>query len=288
MKKQSPLQPFRSRLREGLWAITFLGLLAATLAPLLIWSQVAGHEISVAEQAVLILAVTWVCQLLRKQPLTDVLGRANRESIRDLVVGLLLGVALMLVPAAVLGLFGSVTWAINTASLMPTLSVVSVMAAVAVAEELLFRGFLFQRLIGAFGPWAAQLAIAGLFLLTHLNNPGMEGSAKLLASANIFLASILFGLAYLRTGGLAMPIGIHFAANAMQGAMLGMAVSGNAQAGLLIPSFHSSGWLTGGSFGLEASLPGLTAVVLAVALLAHPRLWARTGKVPTVKEASDA
>lgn len=54
-----------------------------------------------------------------------------------------------------------------------------------------------------------------------------------------------------------MPIGIHFAANWVQGTLLGFGVSGNEDPGLLHPVFNSApAWLTGGQFGLEAVYPG--------------------------------
>jgi len=127
---------------------------------------------------------------------------------------------------------------------------------------MLFRGFIFQRLIGSVGRWPAQLIISGLFLLTHLNNPGMTGIVRLIASTNIFLASTLFGIAYIKTRSLAMPIGIHFMANFMQGIILGFGVSGIDGYHILLPVVDDAPiWLTGGSFGLEASFPGLTVVM---------------------------
>jgi membrane protease YdiL (CAAX protease family) len=56
-----------------------------------------------------------------------------------------------------------------------------------------------------------------------------------LASLNIFLASVLFRLAFLRTRRLAMPLGLHFMANLMQGTILGLGFSGKSQPGLLTP-----------------------------------------------------
>jgi membrane protease YdiL (CAAX protease family) len=136
-------------------------------------------------------------------------------------------------------------------------------AGVAAAEELLFRGFVFQRLISGLGQWPAQLITAAFFLLTHLNNPGMTGTVKVIASINIFLASILFGLAFVRTGSLAMPLGLHWMANWVQGGILGFGVSGTEQLGLLKPVLgETPAWLTGGQFGLEASLPGLFCLVV--------------------------
>lgn len=61
--------------------------------------------------------------------------------------------------------------------------------------------------------WPAQLLLGGYFLLTHLNNPGMTGSFKIMASMNIFLASFVFGFAFIRTQSLAMPLSLHFMAN---------------------------------------------------------------------------
>jgi hypothetical protein len=109
--------------------------------------------------------------------------------------------------------------------------------------------------------------MAGYFLLTHLNNPGMTGDIKVLASINIFIASLVFGLAFIRTKSLAMPLGLHFMANLMQGGVLGFGVSGTEQSGLLAPVFSKVPiWLTGGQFGLEASILGLVCVVLIFVL----------------------
>ncbi|MBL0053002.1 MAG: CPBP family intramembrane metalloprotease [Bacteroidetes bacterium] len=86
----------------------------------------------------------------------------------------------------------------------------SIFLLAAIAEELLFRGFLFQRLIQAFGNWPAQLIIASLFLLTHLNNPNMIGILKTLACINIFIASIMFGITYLKNSEFSNAFGLTF------------------------------------------------------------------------------
>jgi len=118
-------------------------------------------------------------------------------------------------------------------------------------------------LIDDFGKWPAQLIIAGLFLLTHLNNPGMTGTIKVLAFINIFIASILFGISFIKTNRLAMPLGLHFMANFVQGTVLGFGVSGERESSLLTPLFNTNmQWLTGGVFGLEASIPGLAFLIL--------------------------
>lgn len=110
--------------------------------------------------------------------------------------------------------------------------------------------------------------MAAYFTLNHWDNPGMTGTVKILASINIFLASILFGLAYIKTQSLAMPIGLHLMLNFTQGTLLGFGVSGNEQAGVLTPQILSGNtcW-TGGQFGLEASAPGLLFIIIGCFVL---------------------
>ena len=256
------------RLRNGWWAAIFMVVLTVLLFPCLLAALHVGRELSIYEQAAIILAATWICQGLRRRPLGEVTGRPGVPWLRQLAIGAALGAALMLVPALLLATGGWIAWRPNPVGLTALTSSLAVMAAVAFAEELLFRGFLFQRFVAGLGVWPAQILIGGLFLLTHLDNQGMEGATRVWAGINIFLASILFGQAYLRTRSLALPIGIHFMANVTQGGVLGLGVSGAAEQGLLTPQLATGmTWLTGGTFGLEASLPGLASVVALLVIL---------------------
>lgn len=63
-----------------------------------------------------------------------------------------------------------------------------------------------------------------------------------------------------------LPIGLHLMASVVQGVVLGFGVSGEAEPSLLAPQFLSvAEWLTGGAFGVEASLPGLVTVGILLA-----------------------
>jgi hypothetical protein len=137
---------------------------------------------------------------------------------------------------------------------------------VAFNEEILARGYPFQRLVESAGPWVGQLVLAALFALLHWRNPGMHGTTKVWATLNIGLAALLLGFCYLRTRSLALPIGVHLGWNWAQGSLLGFGVSGTtAIRGLWTPIFHGRPeWLTGGAFGLEASLP--CALVCGIAI----------------------
>jgi uncharacterized protein len=245
------------------WVVIFFLTLSALLFPLIILADRFSFEIKMVHQVILIAVVSIICQLLRHKSISDLTGSINFIWLKELFTGLLIGAALMGLPVLLLILFGYIHWQVNVFSFSTILSGFSIFLLAAIAEELLFRGFMFQRLIQTFGKWPAQLIVAALFLLTHINNPGMIGIVKTLAAINIFMASIMFGIAYIKTQSLAMPLGLHFMANYMQGTVLGFGISGGEAPSLLKPLFdHAPLWLSGGEFGIEASIFGLCFVIL--------------------------
>lgn len=253
-------------LRNGWWIAAFFLILAILLLPTIIISAQFRREVTIADQALIIVAATTAIQALRRKPIWEVTGQPDRRWLTQFIVGGALGALLMALPALVLVALGLVRFDLSGVAPPALAKAALLMAGVALAEELLFRGVLFQRLIDGLGVWPAQVLTALLFVLTHLNNPGMEGATRIWAGCNIFLASVLFGLAFIRTRSLAMPIGIHFMANLMQGVILGFGVSGEAEPSLATPRFLADApWVTGGAFGLEASLPGLLTLLAIVA-----------------------
>lgn len=252
-----------NKVRSIWWIPIFFFFLVLFLFPAILVAQKKSVDVSIPIQAILIIIVTIICQLLRKESITAITGKFNIKWLRQLFIGLSIGAALMIVPAFILTILGFVHWQINDISFSTIILGFTVFVGVAIAEELLFRGFFFQRLIESFGKWPAQLIIAGLFLLTHINNPGMIGMTKIMASLNIFIASIMFGVAFIKTNSLAMPLGLHFMANFMQGTILGFGVSGEKEQSLFKAiSVKCPIWLNAGEFGLEASLLGLVTVTI--------------------------
>jgi len=79
----------------------------------------------------------------------------------------------------------------------------------AFGEEMLFHGYAFQLLIRRLGAFATILPAAVIFGLAHMENP----HSNLLGIGNTMLWGVLFGYAYLRTGALWLPIGLHFGWN---------------------------------------------------------------------------
>jgi membrane protease YdiL (CAAX protease family) len=79
----------------------------------------------------------------------------------------------------------------------------------AVGEEMLFRGYGFQVLANAIGPFATILPVAVLFAVAHMGNRNVTT----LGLVNTGLFGVLLGYAFFRSGDLWLPIGIHFGWN---------------------------------------------------------------------------
>ncbi|WP_306590722.1 type II CAAX prenyl endopeptidase Rce1 family protein [Geothrix sp. 21YS21S-4] len=226
--------------------------------------------------AVVALAATWVCLRVEDEPLRAIGLERGRAFLKDFVAGVLLGAAIIGIAACAVRLLGGFHW-VRTPRVGPAalLSGIWLYLAVAWAEELLFRGYPFQRAARGLGFPAAQAAFALAFAAAHWNNPGMSGATRIWATLTIALAALLLGLAWRRTGSLALPIGLHLGWNWMQGPLLGFGVSGTSDgAGWWTPVFHGRPqWLTGGEFGLEAS--AACALACAAAILG---LWRWKGR----------
>ncbi|WP_158883121.1 type II CAAX endopeptidase family protein [Rhodanobacter sp. L36] len=183
--------------------------------------------------------------------------------------GLLLGIVLFSSAVGILWLVGSyhVTGTDPSVDWLPEVLVAGLGAGI--GEEIMFRGGLFRIVEEGLGTWWA-LAISALFFgAAHAFNPG----ATLWSSAAIAIeAGILFGLLYHLTRSLWACVGLHAAWNTMQGTFYGIPVSGMKAHGWLVSYRTGPDWLSGGSFGAEASVVALllcsvVSVVLATIAL---------------------
>ncbi|MBY0572450.1 MAG: CPBP family intramembrane metalloprotease [Undibacterium sp.] len=243
------------------WILIFFIVLASMLIPCIVLASANGGKLAIEFQALLIIITTVICQRLRRASFFEVWGHIDRQWFKQLLWGIVAGTLLMLLPAILLMFAGLLHFQLNTIDYPSILTSLSLFVAVAVSEELTFHGFMFQRLVNGVGVWIAQLGMSAYFLLNHSDALISAGSIGYLAGLNIFIAGLMFGMAYLYTKSLALPIGIHFAANLVQGGILGFGVSGSSNNGIFTPIFDQDlPWLTGGQFGLEASIPGLLAV----------------------------
>jgi membrane protease YdiL (CAAX protease family) len=215
------------------------------------------------------LFLTWLFLHEEGQPLASVGLGLDRRWFRQFLQGLLAGGGLIGLMVLAVVLAGGCHLARNPGAGAGTLLADGwLYLAVALSEELLFRGYLFQRLERGLGTRPTLALVALLFAAAHLGNPGMTGATRVWASLDIAIAGLLLGLCYLRTRSLALPMGLHLGWNWTQGALLGFGVSGLPGGGWWTPVLHRGPvWVTGGTFGLEASLPCAVVGILACGVL---------------------
>lgn len=128
----------------------------------------------------------------------------------------------------------------------------------AVGEELMFRGYGFQLLLARIGPFATILPVSVLFGVFHANNPNVTP----LAVVNTIGWGVVLGVAFLRSGDLWLPIGLHFGWNWVL-PLAGVELSGFTMniAGYAMEWKVSDLW-SGGAYGPEGGL--LTSLVLVL------------------------
>ena len=141
---------------------------------------------------------------------------------------------------------------------------------VGIYEEVSYRGYSLRNVaegmnFSVIGPyWSLILAITVTslaFAMAHARNP----NATVAGIINTVLGGFVYGLPFLLTGRLGLPIGIHITWNFFQGPVFGYEVSGVGFGGSVIATSKSGPPLwTGGEYGPEGGL--LATGMLAVAL----------------------
>lgn len=222
-----------------------------------------GRE-ALASVLALLLVGRWV---ERRGPAA--LGFPLRGAGRELGAGVALGGGLMLAVVGALALAG---WyrAVDTGEApaqeaRDALAWAAIYAAVAVEEEVQFRGILFRLVEEWLGSGPALLLSSALFGFAHHQNAG----ATVFSSVAIALeAGLLLGACYMLTRSLWFATAVHLAWNWVQGALLGVPVSGTFVEGALDGQLRGPEVWTGGAFGVEASaLTVLLTTTAGVALL---------------------
>jgi membrane protease YdiL (CAAX protease family) len=238
---------------------------AALSAPLV--ALVVGPGLA----ALVLWLYSWFVRRFEQRPVDEL---ARPHALRQVLGGATGGLALALaaiVTIALLGGYQITGWG----TVAGALTVLGMMCAVAVVEEVVFRGVILRLLQRRYGTWIALAASAMLFGLLHLLNPGatLWGAVAIAVEAGLML-----GAAFVATGSLWLPIGLHLGWNVALAGIFGTVTSGSDVQGALLAAVTTGPtWLTGGEFGPEASLIAVvlcSIVTTALLVRAH-----RTGRI---------
>ena len=213
-----------------------------------------GHGTSISNVvsvAITVLVVSYAyygfVRVIERRSVTEL---SSQNMFVELASGMLVGAILFSVTIGILWLLGYYkVIGINPWTVIFSWLVLAIISGV--SEELLFRGILFRVVEESLGTWLSLAISALIFGLFHLANPNatLWGAIAIAIEAGIMLAA-----AFVYTRRLWLPIGIHFAWNFVQGAIFGVAVSGNEATGLLQSTLSGPPSLSGGDFGAEGSI----------------------------------
>jgi membrane protease YdiL (CAAX protease family) len=151
-------------------------------------------------------------RIFDRRPFTDIGLQGGRASCQTLAIGLILGggaATVMLTAPLIAGTGHLVPQSAVPFSWASLVFYLVALATAATGEEMIFRGYAFQLLIGRIGAFATVLPVAVIFGLTHASNP----HATRLGLFNTFLWGVVLGVAFLRSRDLWLPIGLHYGWN---------------------------------------------------------------------------
>lgn len=196
---------------------------------------------------------------------------------KNLLYGILIGIGTFVVailPAILSGGLGfNVAPTIDGQAIAASFVVLFLAAAF---EEVFFRGYLLQTFTRSGLAWLPIVLTSGFFAAVHMANP----NANYISTINTAIAGVWFAVAYLKTRDLWLAFGIHFAWNFFQGPIFGVELSGMktfTNASILTETDSGPAWLTGGDYGIEASLACTAALLISIAVI---------GLMPSVSAAS--
>lgn len=205
------------------------------------------------------------------------LGFSFRGYAKHAFIGLFAAIAiigigtLMLVAFKYLRFTG---WFINGQDLFISLGI---MVLVAIAEEMVFRGYILNNLMQSTNRYAALAISAAIFGIAHSTNPNFSW----IAFINIILAGFILGINYIYTQNLWYAVLFHFAWNFFQGPVVGYEVSGLNFQSIFQVELSGNEIITGGKFGFEGSI--VASVLIIIATLVQAYVYERKLKAALVK-----
>jgi membrane protease YdiL (CAAX protease family) len=256
--------PVRVGAEVVVYVVFFFAALAFAIEPLMRWFAGDLGGLTSARLLGALMANWLALRVFTEYRIADLGLLWNRPSADNLVYGLGGGVGAALLALGAPLLVGAAHWqhtpdAAPSAAAIPYVGLLLLLGSA--GEEIFFRGFGFQALMGAFGELAAIIPGALAFGLLHLLNP----NSSWLGAINTIGFGVVFGYAFARSRDLWLPIGLHFGWN------LTLPLFGAALSGLRINiTGYEMSWTagklwSGGDYGPEAGLWTSVVVMLMFA-----------------------
>lgn len=217
------------------------------------------------------------CLISRKsRPILKVLGKTLKgNTLKMFGLGLLIGGGMNLLCAIAAMLNGDIHISFDSVPLIPILGLFVAVVVQSGAEEMICRGFLYQKLRrGYVLPAVAIVGNALYFSALHMSNTGIT----VLALATILMSGIKYSLMVYYFDSMWVVIGAHTAWNYMQNIILGLPNSGLVSEYSIFKLEAVSGnnsLVYNAEFGIESTLFALLLQILVSAAVLY---WGRKNK----------
>jgi membrane protease YdiL (CAAX protease family) len=181
----------------------------------------------------------------------------------EAAIGMATGWAIAVACVLPLVLFGGIAIVLFTqlAAWGWLLAEMAFFALMALGEEIVFRGYGFQRFAHALGPAGATLGFAAFYGIMQSLLPGSSRASMAVSIA----LSLVLTTAYLRTRALWLSWGLNFGWKASRALLFGLAISGiNSHSPVVQGNPMGPFWLTGGGYGLDGSWAAFVLLLAAI------------------------
>lgn len=192
---------------------------------------------------------------------------ASGNQLYKLLLGSLIAIVIMSLSIIILTKLNVLTiQKVDSLNLKITLDLIMFFAVLALFEEIMVRGIAYGVLRNNFGAIAVILITSVIFLVPHLTNKGIT----IYSLISILLGGIILGTLRELSGDIIIPFAFHFFWNLSQG-FFGLEVSGGETVATIFRSkFEGTNIMTGGVFGIEASIITIGLLLLGILILYKP------------------
>lgn len=162
-----------------------------------------------------------IIRFIEKRPVKLLGLNFNKPFLKEHLIGVLIGFCLLMIGASIYSFANLGEFSLNkSVNHQIPFYLLCILGAIVSAsyEEILFRGYIFQKIIEGTNYWIAQLIVAIIFGLSHLDTEGFTIGSVI----NAILAGFLLGHLYFKTRSLWMPIGLHWSWNFFMGPIFGL------------------------------------------------------------------
>lgn len=187
------------------------------------------------------------------------LGFQIKNRVSDFIWGVAIGAVIIGIGFVLMEFLGQILYRNMDFNLQGIIQSLLLFLFVALAEEILSRGYILRNLMVSFNKYIALIISALLFVLPHSFNPNLSFMGML----SIFLAGIMLGATYIFTKNLWFPIALHFSWNLFQ-SLLGFNVSGQDFYSLVEYQIPEGNIWNGGAFGFEGSILSVFAELIII------------------------